>query len=287
MPHSAENFGKIERKRDLDQDPEIYHAEFAKGLETMAGEVNASLGLGSKDKLLTGTGAIRMENFYDKATVDKHRERMKKKQDQWIRRDLNIPHTAQVTSADITKWENSASIAKRKSELLEMVTTVLLHKVLKDDYVIARASKYDDYFGFDNIIVNKKTGAVVCTFDDVHDQSYGNTIQEKSHELEKSAKHGGATIEYGFTFADGKLIKKRIENVPKLFNPFDINELNAAIMTVDPKNLDTVSEGERIIYNSIIDKFMALIPQLQANAQGGEYRKNLDEFAAVLPTLKR
>lgn len=285
MAFSPDRQSGFQKQRDLPRDLEEYRKEFGAGLEAMAEEVNEQLG----DKLLTGTGAVRMEKFYDAATVKKDRDKMDERKTYWMKKHFLTP---EISDKQRALWEEMETKKRAKGELLERVVTILLHKVLKDKYVIARASKYDDYFGFDNIIVNKETGAVICTFDDVHDQSYGDSIQEKVHEMQQSAKKGGATIRYGFSFEedeDGhrRLVKKEIKNVPKLYSPFSINELNAALEIVNPKDLNSVSAAEMTVYNRIIDKFAELIPQLQASARGDEYKKNLADFAAVLPSLKR
>ena len=48
-----------------------------------------------------------------------------------------------------------------------MAIMVLLHKMLKDDFVVLRSAKRDDYAGgVDMLIVNRKTGAVICAIDD-------------------------------------------------------------------------------------------------------------------------
>ncbi len=280
MAFSPDRQSGLQKQRDLPRDLEEYRKEFGAGLEAMAKSVNTDLA----HKLLTGTGAVRMEGFYPKEILADDRQKMETKKTSWIQKHFS---TAEVSDEQREQWEKMEAAKPRKGELLEMVVTVLLHKVLKDRYVIARASKFDDYFGFDNIIVNKETGAVVCTFDDVHDQAYGDTVQEKIHEMKKSAQKGGARIKYGFTFENGELVKKEIDHVPKLYNPFSVSELDDALRVVNPKDLDAVSAEEQVIYNRIIDKFAELIPQLQASAQGDEYKKNLADFAAVLPSLKR
>ncbi len=55
-----------------------------------------------------------------------------------------------------------------KSNQAEMIITALLHKVLKERFLVVRASVFDDYkHGIDNLILDKETGAVICAFDEV------------------------------------------------------------------------------------------------------------------------
>lgn len=93
-------------------------------------------------------------------------------------------------------WRNERLASN--GSLAEMAVTVLLHKVLKDDFYVLRTNAYDDYaHGVDNFIVEKSTGTIVCTFDEFLGSSEDERFHKKlDREREQAIKHG-ATITYG------------------------------------------------------------------------------------------
>lgn len=116
--------------------------------------------------------------------------------------------------------------------VLEMALTVLLHRLIGSEFIVARASTYDDYAnGVDTVIIDKTTGTVVCTFDEVTDDAGGNRYAQKLDKTTLKAKRGGTTIRYGLTFAAGsgdkqQLVKKEINNVPLFYLALDRLQLN-------------------------------------------------------------
>lgn len=119
--------------------------------------------------------------------------------------------------------------------VLEMALTVLLHRLIGSEFVVARASAYDDYAnGVDTVIIDKATGDVVCTFDEVTDDAGGNRYAQKLDKTTAKAKRGGTTIRYGLTFQGdtaGKhqLVKKEINNVPLFYLALDRQQLQDLI----------------------------------------------------------
>jgi hypothetical protein len=172
---------------------------------------------------------------------------------------------------------------------MEMAITIVLHKVLKDEYIVCRSNKYDDYHGVDTIIVNKRTGEVLCAFDDVHDDTEEQIYEWHKQDLvEETNKNGGQTISYCFTFENGNLVKKEMKNVPKFYMKFDYEELMKALKNIDPLNLDKISAAEYEIYNTII---ATLKSQISGNKEKGsahpEYIKNMEAFEALIPGLEQ
>lgn len=276
----------IGNKRENKKTAEMYRHELLAALQKFSKEVNEDCGV----QLLADDGTVSMKHFgYSKEALEKDKQRMKDKEETWIRRDLKLDPQVEVTKEIRQDWEK-LQIEKnktRKSDLLEMVATLLLHKVIGKEYVIARASKYDDYFGFDNIIVHKATGAVICTFDDVHGRKEGETYLEKQREVIKSAKHGGATIKYGFTFKNGQLIKQQINHVPKLYMSFDMGELEDALEAVNVNDLSSVSEQEYKFFNTMISGFVSQLHVIKENSTDPELRKRVGELEELLPALQR
>lgn len=265
---------------------EEYRKELKGGMRHIAEDVNHTY----NTILLSDDATVSMKQFgYTKEEVEKDKLKMKAKEETWIRRDMGLQPDSELTKEIREEWlrDQEKKNKSKKSDLAEMVATVLFHKVLGKEYLIARASKYDDYFGFDNIIVHKATGTVVCTFDDIHGRKEGSTMEEKKREVISSAKHGGATIKYGFTVRDAKLIKEQIKHVPKLYMAFDMKELDEALEAVDVSNMESVSEKEYKVYNRMIENFESQINILKSNSTHKIFLENVQKFERLLPELKR
>lgn len=274
------------KERPKDKSNEVYRKELLGAMRYITEEVNETCGT----TLLSEDATVSMKQFgYSKEEVEADKKKMKDKQDTWIRRDNGLNPDVEVSKELRDTWlqDQEKKNKTRKSDLAEMVATVLFHKVLGEEYVIARASKYDDYFGFDNIIVHKATGTVVCTFDDIHDRKEGNTIEEKRREVIRSAQKGGATIKYGFTFKNNLLVKEQIDHVPKLYMAFDMTELNEALESVNVSDMKSISAGEYKAYNRMIENFESQIEMLKSNSTHPTLREHIEKFERLLPELKR
>ena len=67
---------------------------------------------------------------------------------------------------DMETWRRQQEA--KDPNLTEMSLTLLLNKFLKKDFIVARASSYDDYNnGIDNVLIDKTSGEVLCGFDEV------------------------------------------------------------------------------------------------------------------------
>ncbi len=98
-----------------------------------------------------------------------------------------------------------------------MAITALLHKILKENFLVVRTSTFDDYKnGIDNLILDKRTGAIICTFNEVLENEGGRERGEskKVQKVKKSAALGGNKAKYAITLKDGKIIRSSIKNIP-------------------------------------------------------------------------
>jgi len=262
----------------LDKNAE-YRKELLTILQSIVKEINGELG----EKLLSADGAVSRKgyNFSGKELADQ-KEYINKKEDHCIRRKYEIKDSELVSEEIKVKWEKEQQ--KRLSELMEMAVMVILHKVLKEDYVVCRANKYDDYHGVDNIIVNKHNGSVLCAFDDVKDKAGGYYEWQKE---EYANKYGSSNIAYCFTFEAGELVRKEITNVPKFYLRFDKKQLENMLKTIDYKNINSVNEGELLVYNFIIESLASQIDDLKKQGVNNQaVINNLNNFEALLPNLR-
>lgn len=107
----------------------------------------------------------------------------------------------------------------QKSNQAEMAITGLLHKMLKERFIVVRASTYDDYMhGMDNLILDRETGAVICAFDEVlRNESDEPGASKKLDKVKRHALSGGRKAKYGIALEEGKLVRSPLEHVPVFF----------------------------------------------------------------------
>lgn len=177
---------------------------------------------------------------------------------------------------------------------LEMAVTGLLYKILKDDFVVVRASDYDDRAnGADNVIVNKHTGDVVCAFDDVHDQEGGDRHRGKLAKVAKNAEQGGTTIKYGFTFEqdlstqEKKLVRKSIEHIPSFYLGLAPRELNQLLENMQFDIHQGVNNVELVIFDKLINSLEEQVKNLKNNQRiHPGVRQSIRNFEASLERMK-
>ncbi len=172
---------------------------------------------------------------------------------------------------------------KEKSEgsLAEMAVTLLMHKFLKDDFYVLRTNPYDDYaHGVDNVIIEKKTGAVVCTFDEYMGSDEDDRfIKKLDQERGKAMKHG-ATVTYGLGVENGegggkrKIVPQTVRDIPTFALPISKEESHALISELSEDLNDDVS----------MEVFAKIITSL--SEQSGYYKENLPEGSPVLARVE-
>ncbi|MFZ2188189.1 MAG: hypothetical protein WAV73_01330 [Candidatus Moraniibacteriota bacterium] len=148
---------------------------------------------------------------------------------------------------------------KKLSFLLEKAVIALFYRLLDAEFMVMRSSTYDDYFnGIDNVIVNRKTGAVICAIDEVHSEIDGERLSDKIQKVERIAKDDGATLKYGVMLKKDastgaqKLVKRPIENIPVFYIGLSAEELKSLLSGM---NYDVNGKINQIEFD-IFDKIM-------------------------------
>ncbi len=144
-------------------------------------------------------------------------------------------------SQRIEEWKKSKDRAK--SNQLEMVITLLLHKALGDKYLVVRSTAYDDYFnGVDNLILDKNTGEVICAFDDFNDNSL-DAERHLSKEKKMARKNAeGVKVKYGLTIKNNKIQRQAISNTPIFLLSMDSRQLDADLNDTEKQALKKLGE---------------------------------------------
>lgn len=184
-----------------------------------------------------------------------------------------------------TKEEMVVSREKNPSSIAETAATLLFDKVLGDDFIIVRASTYDDYEnGADQLIVDKKTGAVICGLDDVigHIGDDGGT--KKKGKMDAKMKKGGASIKYGLTMDNGELARKSLRHIPIFYFSLSKSELDGLLKSLAAEQND-LSQEETAIYAKLVNSLAAQVSEYGADESlHPELKNNLRNFA---PSLRK
>jgi len=186
-------------------------------------------------------------------------------------------------NSQLAAWR--ASQEKNPATLAEKSLTIALSDVLGDSYLVARASKYDDYNnGVDQVIIDKQTGRVLCGFDEVLSRDGNGSSQKKEEKLQRSIQKGGARIKYGAATKDGQLIRARAENIPAFYLPVSKEELYQLITSQQAGGAERqIAESQ--IFTKLL---MSLRGQLETvSAQTSLNSQLLNSTQAVLEKLEQ
>lgn len=175
-----------------------------------------------------------------------------------------------------------------KSNQAEMIITALLHKVLKDKFLVVRASVFDDYkHGIDNLILDKETGAVICAFDEVlenqGDRERGAV--KKIEKIKKSAIRGGTEAKYGISLKGEMLTRNHTRNIPVFYLTLESKDL---IELTDNlfDNHEGVTEAEGWLFSHLVYSIKEQKEMLEKLNLPPVMKRKLEGFEQSLATLE-
>lgn len=266
-PGDKIDLNKFGKKPEKIFQPEVYLDNLKKQLAALAAEVNQEFG-----DFLNTDGQINLSGrdmASDAALVEQQEDGFAleagKSRDDWYR----------------AKELNPAS-------LTEMALTLVLHKFLKNDFIIARASSYDDYNnGVDQAIIDKKTGAVVCGFDEVITPFKDGRAPKKEKKMEKKMLAGGASLKYGATVINNQLERRPLRNIPDFYLSLTKEDLIKILSSL--KGGNEISREEKSIFSHLVksleEQFSSfpdrqnLPPELAANL--GKFKDSLEKIKSA------
>ncbi|MDF1497861.1 MAG: hypothetical protein P1P85_00690 [Patescibacteria group bacterium] len=157
------------------------------------------------------------------------------------------------------EYESYNEFIKRKETnkgiIWEKISLVILNKILGKDFIVIHSSQNDDiHHSIDTIIIDKKSGEVVCTIDDVETDTEESRYLEKLKKLTTiNQKFGGAFIEDGLELIDGKLINKHIRNIPIYLLQISEKNFEKVLSGMDINSIDAISDIELNIFDILIE----------------------------------
>lgn len=221
-----------EKKSEKKEKPLSNFEKQTQLMQKMALEINASVlaEYGMKQLVLPDMH-IAPKNFalenghgglYPKAELIKDKELLYQND---RRRSGSFEATTQERYGTKNEEEIVAHFKKERemqaSNQTEMVITALLHKMLKEKYLVVRAAEFDDIVhGIDNLILDKETGAIICAFDEMMEGAYdAGGISPKIAKIQEKANQGGAEAKYGVSLQvpEGILKRDHLRHIPVFF----------------------------------------------------------------------
>ena len=244
--------------------PEAYLGALKIKLEAFSGRLNKEFG-----DLVEVNGQIKM--IGDGAESD--RALIAAKEEGWAQ---DLGKTVEMSLND--KEGNPANVA-------EIATTLLFDKILHENFMIVRASTYDDYEnGADQLIVDKRTGAVICGVDDAIFSVLDPDKTKKEKKISEKMNRGGAKIRYGATVHDGRLERRSLEHIPVFYFNLEKSELDSLLRSLTADQ-EYVSQAEIAIYIRLTDSLLTQAEEYEANQElHPKLRNNLKNF---MPSLEK
>lgn len=173
-----------------------------------------------------------------------------------------------------------------KGEMMEKAITLILDEILGDDFVVARASSFDDYNnGVDNVILHKKTGNVVCGFDDVISKDKEGGSEEKKEKIKIIMARGGARLKYGLSLKeDGGLETKELKNLPAFYLALSQDDLALALQSLAKEGL---KEGINKLAIKLFKSIDEQIKDIDREKLDNRLVFNINEFEHSFLEIKR
>lgn len=190
------------------------------------------------------------------------------------------------------EWVHEAPRRFREGEQLEILSHAIFLKNLGDEFAVVRASLHDDRRNkVDTLILDRKTGNLVCAFDEVGDTS-GVDYEKKLWNVQKHNIDGGAALKYGIrseTINGRKvIIPSTAENIPIFYIALPSDRIKKGMQEFLP-DMKNQSEFEKKLFAYFVATISAQISGLELYNKrlDPNLKKKLAAFKSVIENFKR
>jgi len=177
---------------------------------------------------------------------------------------------------------------------LEMLSYAIFIKNLGDEFVVVRSSPHDDRVNkVDTLILDRKTGTLVCAFDEVSAINGIDYDKKRSAVYGRNLNGGGASLKYGIGAdnSDGKqsVIISKASNIPVFYIALDSENIKNGMKEFLP-DMGNRSEFEKKLFSYFVSSIIAQIEGLELNESRlnkyPELKNKLVAFKHIMEPLK-
>lgn len=204
------------------------------------------------------------KNVYPKEVIERDKKLISDYEKEWYQ--------------NLSEEEIEEQKLKKCGYKFEMLKTAIFSKFLGNEFVVLRASLYDDVKNnIDNVILDKEKSNVVCAFDEVG-EAYGPRYERKKAKvLERNTKEGGGHLKYGLIFEkdeknQSRISLRKVDHIPLFYLVLPERHIERGIEKLKPSFQETSGYEEKL--------FTYFLSSLSTQIHFLKLEHNLD------PTLK-
>ena len=178
---------------------------------------------------------------------------------------------------------------QRLGEQLEMLKTGIFNKFLPNNFVTARASRFDDIKnGADNVIIDRLSENIVCALDAVG-EIQGARFEAKKSQILRKNKKGGIYLKYALVAKDGQIIPSQaIQNIPIFYLALSREHIKKGIQEFVPSIDKPPSDYERKIFDYFISSIDTQIKAIELNSDLEKtLRERVESFKNTISQIKQ
>lgn len=191
------------------------------------------------------------------------------------------------------EWQKQGQTVDRREtdgEKLEMLAYAIFAKNLGEQFIVTRTSPHDDRVNkVDTLILDAKTGNLVCAFDEVGDTS-GAIYEKKQAAVQERNLKGGISIKYGIGIDEKEgertIVRSSATNVPIFYVALPKDRIEKGIKEFLPE-IEKQSDFEEKLFAYFMATLSAQVKglELYSGRLNPELKTRLASFKAVLNDL--
>lgn len=210
--------------------------------------------------------------IYPTNEIERDKKKIKKLEEKWYK--------------NLSKEEIEKERLRQIGEQLEILKTAILYKNLHKEFIVVRASVYDDIKnGVDNLILEKETGNLICVLDEVSGITRPR-IEEKKRKILNRNRKGGGKLKYGIKLEKGKIVLGEIKNIPIFYFALPQEYIKEGVKELIP-SFEKRSEWERNIFNWFFSSLTSQLKYLKLESNlPKELKEKLTRLEKFLKRIK-